>query len=745
MNELSAGRRVSDERQTDPAGEFAYAADGVVPRNVPPVLVNYLRILKRWRWLLLGIVAVCLAIGLVLTLLTTPRYTASATLEIQRETANITNVEGVEPKSSAFDLEFYQTQYGLLKAESLAEKVVRTLKLQDDPVFFELYGAKTVADMLRERNPQAMTPTAREDRVRHAGKILLGSVAVVPTRQSRLVEVTFTSPDPAFAAKVTNAWTKAFIESNLERKFDATSYARTFLEDRLGQLRRQLEESERMLVGYATQRGIVSIPSSVASANGSTTEGTTAERPLVAENLAAINRELNEAIAARVAAESRLRSAGGDTAEALQSSAIQSLRQRRAELAAEYAKLLAQFQPEYPAVQNAAAELKQIDQSIAREEGRVGSTIRSAYQAAVARENALQAQVNGLRSEVIGLRNRSIQYNIYQREVDTNRQLYEGLLQRYKEIGITAGVGVNNVAVVDPAEVPQSPSSPNLMLNLLVALIAGMAIGGLAALGFDQIDETISDPADVQRLLGLPLLGAIPKVSGEDPRGDLDDPKSALVESYLSAQTSLAFTTSHGVPVSLMVTSTRPAEGKTTSSYALARSLARTGRKVILIDADMRSPSLHHIFQVTNAKGLSNYLAGEGDTTALYIDDKATGVAFMAAGPQPPNAAELLSGNRLPQLIEELTKTFDHVLLDVPPVMGMADAPLIANRVEGAVFVIESHETSAMAAQVALRRLEGSRGRLLGVLLTKFDSQRSHYGSGYGYYGYGYGDEERKG
>ncbi|RYG88094.1 MAG: polysaccharide biosynthesis tyrosine autokinase [Alphaproteobacteria bacterium] len=735
MNEVPV--RFSPDGGYGPGGSESQGA--VEAAAAPPAVMNYLRVVKRWRWLLLGVIALCGVAGLVVTLLMAPKYTASATLEIQRETARITNVEGVEPRTTSSDNEFYQTQYGLLKASSLAERVARNLKLESDAGFFERSGAKAVAQQLRDRSPQSLTPAAREQRVRQAAKILLGAVTIAPTRLSRLVDVSYTSTDPEFAARVSNAWTKAFIESNLERKFDATAYARQFLEQRLGQLRQRLEESERLLVDYAAKEQIVTIPTTIAGANGTTSEG--AERPLVAENLSALNSELNQAIAARVTAESRLRGSGGNTTEALQNQAISSLRQRRAEVAADYAKTLSQFTAEYPAAQALAAQLSQLDKAISREEGRVSGTLQSTYRSALAREQALQQRVNGLRTDLLGVRSRSIQYNIYQREVDTNRQLYDGLLQRYKEIGVSAGVGVNNVSVVDAAEVPKSPSSPNLLLNLIASLMVGCAIGAVLVLALDQIDEAISDPNDVERVLGLPLLGTIPKVGGENPRNALEDPKSPLVEAYLSAQTSLAFSTDHGIPASLMVTSTRPAEGKTTSSYALARSLARTGRKVILIDADMRSPSLHSVFGVDNTQGLSNYLAGAGDVSQFYRPDRATGIAFMPAGPQPPNAAELLSGERLAMLLNELSLVFDHVILDVPPVMGLADAPLIASRVEGAIFVVESHATRSSVARLSINRLLDARARVLGVLLTKFEARRAHYGYGYDY-GYGYGRED---
>jgi capsular exopolysaccharide synthesis family protein len=700
------------------------------------LIVRYLRIAQRWKWLILGAAVAAMIAGLIITYLTTPLYTAEATLEIQRENNRITQVQGVEPETSSLDMEFYQTQYGLLQSRSLSERVATDLRLYSDPNFFEMFDDDDMARRVRE-SPLANNQATRQERVRRAGAIMLRNLAIAPVRLSRLVAVRFTSPDPQFSARVVNSWTRNFINATLERRIEATSYGRGVLERELGALRGRLEESERRLVAYASQERIINIPSSVA--NSSAPGGsTTTERPLVAEDLSALNEQLNQATAARVAAESRLRGSGGSTPEALQNQAISSLRARRAELSAERARLLTQFEPAYPPARALESQIQELDRSITREEGRVSSTLQIAFQSAREREQQLRSRVEGLQQDLLNLRGRTIQYNIFQRDVDTNRQLYEGLLQRYKEIGVAGGVGVNNVSIVDGGQIPLRPSSPSLIRNMLVALLLGGALGIGLAFAFEQIDETVSDPADVERTLGLPLLGMIPKSDSKQPLEELDDRKSPLVEAYLSTQTSLAFTTSHGVPSSLTVTSTRPAEGKSVTALALAQSLARTGRRVVLVDADMRSPSLHHMFAVSNERGLSNYLAGSDDIAAMMKANLADKLTLLPAGPPPPNAAELLVGERIGRLVATLTEQFDHVIFDAPPVMGLADTPLIASRVEGVIFIVESHSTPLSMARVAIARQRDAHAPVVGVLLTKFESKRAHYGYGYDY-GYGYG------
>lgn len=700
---------------------------------------HYLRIAMRWRYVILGITAGFLLLGLVVTLLMTPKFTASTTIEILRESSQVTNIQSVERETSVADQEFYQTQYSLLESRSLSERVATQLRLIDDPAFYERFGYtddNPAFALVNNRYPAA----GRVERRRVAGEILRNHVTISPTHLSRLVDIRFTSPSAPFSASVTNAWADAFIQINLERKLQATSYGRNLLERQLGQQKERLDQSQRQLVDYASRERIINLPSQQGA------NGTTSERSIVADDLASLNTALSESTAERIAVEARYRAAGrsGASTEALRNQAINSLRQRRAELAADYQKLMTQFEPGYPAAKAIQSQISQLDRSITSEEGRVSGSLEADYRSAVERENGLKSRVEQLKGSYLDLRRRSIQYNIFQQEVDTNRALYEGLLQRYKEIGVAGGVGINNISVVDPADIPQLPSSPHLLINMIIALLAGVGIGAGVAFALEQMDEAISDPSEVERVLGLPLLGAVPKVSGQTPKEALLDRKSDMVDAYLAIQTNLAFTTEHGVPRSLSVTSTRPAEGKSTTALALATMLARAQKKVILVDGDMRSPSIHHLGGVTHDHGLSNFLTGQDSIEAMTFFMSDLGFTAMSAGPIPPNAAELLTGSRLTILIDRLLETYDHVVFDSPPVMGLADAPLIAGKVEGVVFAVESHGIRSTQVKTAINRLTSANAHIFGSVLTKFESRKSHYGYDYGY-GYGRDTTEARG
>ena len=588
----------------------------------PPILLQYWQVVIRWKWLIVGIMVAALTLGLIATLLATPQYTATSRIEISRAQKNVTNVESLESAEAGRDLEFYQTQYSLLQARSLAERVARQLRLGTNNAFFEAHGVNPSKDgLFASKSGQQLSAAERQRREKDAVELLIKNIVISPIRGSALVDISYTSASPALSAQISIAWTEQFIVQSMDRRFASTADARKFLEGRLADLRARVETSEREVVNYASQKGIVAL-GTTKSADGKTE----IERTLVSSDLEALNSALAEATASRITAESRTRGRnGGANSDALNNVAISQLRQRRAEAASEYAKLLVQFEPGYPSVRALSEQLRVLDASIAREEGRVLNSRSAEYNEAVQRERDLRQQVETLKDRMDLQQRDSINYNIYQREADTNRELYDGLLQRYKEIGV-AGIGANNIAIVDQAKVPEKPSAPSLPLNMALALLAGVGLAALATFALDQIDEGIRDPSQINRLLQVPLLGSVPAAREEDALTLLSDAKSMISEAYLSVRSNLAFSTDHGVPGTFMVTSTRAAEGKSTTSLALATILGRTGKRVLLVDADMRSPSMHLFLNQANTNGLSNFLAGDNQWQQMVMVSEQKGL-----------------------------------------------------------------------------------------------------------------------
>ena len=703
-------------------------------------LARYLRLAIKHRLLIAGTTLAAIVIGLAVTLLMTPIYTATATIQIDREGARVLDKESdvVASEVMVQAEEFFETQYGLLRSRSLAERVADSLGLANSNTFLESMEVEPpVADI----GTAAERTALRRELVLNVVQANLG---VSPVAGSRLVVVSFDSPDPQLSARIANAFAENFIQASLDRRYESTSYVRDFLEERIAQTKSKLEDAERQLVSYASQQQIINVTDATEEGGG--------QESLASRNLVTLNASLAAATAARIAAEERWRSARNtplaSLPQVLANGAVQRLNEEKARLNSEYQQKLSIYQPDYPEMRQLRARITELDRSIVEIGGTIRDSIRSEYTTAVNEERALLGQVNGLKGDVLNLRDRSIQYNILQREVDTSRTLYDGLLQRYKEVGVAGGVTVNNVSIIDRADPPRGPSKPNMLLNLVIATLLGIGLGVLAALLFEALDETLATPEDIEQKLGLPVLGVVPLLEkDEKPASALADVRSGFSEAYYSLRTALQFSTRNGAPGSVLVTSSKPGEGKSTTAFAVALNLARVGKRVLLADGDLRNPSLHRVLGLDNAQGFSNLLAGSGDLASLAIDSGYKSLAFLPCGPLPPNPAELWGSDRVGEFIEQATQLYDHVVIDGPPVLGFADAPLLAAAVEGTLFVVESRSTRRAQARGAVRRLSIGRGRILGIVFTKFNAKSAAYG-GYDYaydYNYGVDQSRRKG
>ncbi|MGQ4659009.1 polysaccharide biosynthesis tyrosine autokinase [Lysobacter sp. F6437] len=694
-------------------------------------LLQYWRILRERQWLVLGVLGAVVLLTLVFTLLATPIYRAGTTLQIERDTIQVTNFEGVSPVDAAGDGDFYQTQYELLKSRSLALRVIQDLELVEHPQYADRIEA--VDEALAEKTDGEVVPTTRQQaRERALVGQLQQALTIEPIRNSRLVKINFDSPDPRLAARVANTYADAFIASNLERRFDASAYATKYLEERLAQLKARLEDSERAVVQFSAQEQIVSVGDDQPS--------------LSAQSLSQLNNALGAVQDQRIKTEAMWRQAtsgsGMGLPQVVENPLIQTLREQRAVLESEYQEKLGTYKPDYPDMVRLRGQIEELDRQVATEVGNIRTAIETQYRSALAQESLLRDQISGLKGDVLDLQGRSIQYNILKREADTNREIYDALLQRYKEIGVAGGVGANNISVIDRAVVPNGRHSPRLALNLAVGLLLGLFGGVLLAFLLHHLDRTVKTPAALRDLTGRPVLGVIPLL-GENttPAQAAADLRSPFAEAYRSVRTALQFATPHGLPHSLLITSANATEGKTTSAVELARNIAQLGKRVVLVDADLRNPSLHRVLGLSNGVGLSSVLSGaveQGSALQRLEDQK---LSVMTSGPLPPSPPELLAGDRLTALMQALRADFDVIVLDGPPVLGLADAPLLAHQAEATVLVAAAEATRSDALQIAIQRLTSVRARILGTLLTRFDLKRKGEGYSYTYYSYG-GDKD---
>lgn len=680
---------------------------------------------------IVAIVAAALLLALIMTMLDTPRYTASTTLQVNEQANRVlgedqdTNDEYVP----AWDTErFLQTQIDVLNSRGIAERVAKRLKLFGNPEFYRAFEGDPPA----AGSPQSMI---RDD----ALSLLQGHLQTDLPSNSRIVTIRFESTDPAFSAKVANAFATEFIASNLQRKFDSSAYARNFVAQQLAEAKTRLEASELAVNSYAREAGLIRTRDALRNDEAGAQVGGS----VTTASLVQLNETANAARAARIGAQGRWEAMSGNdplnARDVVTNQSVQQLLTRRAEIRAELREERAKHLEEHPTVIQLRAQADEADRQLNVVVNAVRQSVKAEYEAARSAEANLADQVARLKNDTLAEQQRSVQYNLLAREADTNRTIYDGLLQRYKELNAAAGITASNVSVIDDADPPLYPSSPNLFLNLALALFAGLGIAALVVLGREQFDDSIRVPEDVEAKLHLPLLGVIPK-SDADPEAALADPKSVLSEAYNSLGGSLLYSTTEGLPEVILVTSAQPSEGKSTTSLAIAGGFARIGKRTVLIDMDLRRPSIHRRVGLDNEKGMSNLLTSHNPVETVLRNSAQANLKVISSGPVPPSPTELIASPRMRALIEELSEKFDVVVVDSSPILGLADAPLMAALADGVIVIVEADRGRRGSLKSSLRRLRSMRPVILGAVLTKFDPKKlaNRYSEYYGYEYYQY-------
>ena len=697
---------------------------------------------------LLGIIAIlviALAAGVLVTLLMRPQYMATSQVLIEQQADAI--IEGAETQAYTPPQEterFLQTQVDVIESRSLAERVVESENLADREDFFAAQGTDLPQpDALAGSDASGAEGLARLRRETAIGLVMDGLSVELPV-DSRLVSIHFQSGDPVIAAEMSNSIAQNFIEANLARKFDSSAYAREFLAQQLQDARSKLEQSEKDLNAFSRAAGLIRVTGQGQNADQETTLSVTTE------TLQQLNEAASIATAERIMAENSWRNVANQPVssipQVLNNSAYTSLVRERAVVEAALAQEKARHLDEHPNVQALEAQANRIDEQIQDVGQSVKNSIRLAFEATRDRENEIRQQVGSVRDAALDEQDRGVQYNVLKRVAETDRALYNTLLTRFNELSATAGATSNNVSMVDVAQVPRTPSSPNLIINLVVALRGGTILAAGFVFLREQFDDVLRTPEDVERKLGIPLLGLIPMIQGNAPAEDLEDPKSPVSEAYQSLVTNLRYSTGQGIPRTLTVTSAQAGEGKTTSAGKLALEFAELGRKTLLIDADLRRPTLHRKLENRKQEGFTTVLAGERSVEEVVVPSGHPNLSYMTALPMPPDPAALLGGTQFDDLIANLLTKYDSVVFDAPPMLGLSDAPTLAAHTDAILVVIDAHSGHRGAVKSALRRLEMVNANVIGAVLTKFNPKNvsgeySYYGSDY--YTYDHADDEK--
>lgn len=712
---------MTSQEQISPRGSRGALAEfqsgGLVPYEAEPwvddeiesdfSLAQILAILWERKWWIAIAASAGLVLSLAYALSQTPMYRATATIELNPPTVPVLS-SGAEKSEELVvpttDLQFQETQIGIMRSRALAERVVQDLGLAGEAA-------------------RAGTQGGNRDQVETLAADVAEGLTVKPAPDSRLVELSYESDDPRKAAKLANGFANSFVEFTLDRKYEATTSARKFLENRIKTVREEVNDAERRLVAYAKANGIVMVPSG-------DKEGGAGTSTLTGESLGALNAALAAAQQKRITAEQRYRQAGSLTEGADNAAG---LRQEKARLEAEYREKSTYLQDSFPEMARLKSRIGELDRQIRNENSRAAGALGAEYRAALAEEQALKAKVAQLSGSALSEREDAIQYNILQRELDTSRSLYDALLERYNEVGVVEGVGTAQAALVDRAQVPTIPFEPSIIRITLLGLLLGVFLGGAFAVLYDLLTDVVKTKDDIRDKLGLAPLGAIPLA--EKNAIFLDavlDKYSPIYDAYATLRANLQLSNEGGFPRTLLVTSTRPEEGKSSTSYSLGVQLSHVGKRVLLIDADMRKPSF--IVGDDKSVGLSTLLTSDTHLQEHVLRTTSKGLFLLPSGPIPPNPVNIIMPARLEAIIAQGRELFDHIIIDAPPVGGFADAVLLASCSDGVLFSIESSKTRTSTARAALTQLRIGGVRLLGGILTKVHARAMDYGYGYGAY-----------
>jgi capsular exopolysaccharide synthesis family protein len=685
----------------------------------------------RSRYWIIGIILACFMVSAIYILLVKPEYQAVATVQIDLEAKKVLGTEESATPTSFQDNErFLNTQVDILMSRSVALAVAENLGIFEDKNFLKKMDE---SESLGDFDDLPVAEAKREKVLKVLSENLSANLPI----DSRVVKIGFTSPDPVLAARVANGFSENFIRSNLQRKFDTSSYARDFLSDQLKAVQARLEKSERDVVAYTRRTSIIDTTN---AATGDSTTGTEVQAPrsLTTATLVLLNQKYSESLARRVDAEEkwkRVRNASLlSIPEVVGNDAVQRLVQQRAELVAAYEEERERRKEDFPTVRQAAARIAEFNSQINSLGSQIRASIRSDYEIARAQEQSFKQQLEVLKSSTINEQSAAIELSILRRESVTNRDQYEFLLKRYNDLNAEAGVQSNNLLLIDRASTPVKPFSPNIPLILAFATIASVLLSALFTFARTQLFETVRTPEDVERRLGLALLGAIPRaVDNENIMELIQDSKSEISEALSSVRTALSLASSHGLPRTLAFTSTQAGEGKSVTCQAMAQTLGRTGKKVLVIDLDMRRPNQHKLSELPNNAGMSDLLVGARAAGEVMHATGHANVTLITAGPIPPNPTELLQSENLTNVLRQFENDFDIVLVDGPPVLGLADAIIIGSLVEGLVFVVESGRNHSKGAKAALRRLQQGGVHVIGAILSRFNPTSAGYSYAYAY------------
>lgn len=684
------------------------------------------------RWLIAAFLLAGLVAGVMVTLLQTPLYQATNKVEI--DTSGNKIIQDLSVTTQGSDLRAFQTAREEMLSRDVARRVVFKLNLANDDKFLAPTPTFSLMNLVHRAlgtEPKAdLDGIDARDRQAMAVAKVMDDLTVTLIPDTSILSVSYSHPDPKYAADVANQVAHSFIDQNVDRRSATSDLARQFIARQVKEAKAKLQKSERQLVDYARKAGI--------AVTGDNTS-------LVADNISQLNKALADAIQERVAAKRYADQvdAGNATTlpEVFKSPSIQRARQKIAELKAQYREKLGIMKPGFPEMKGLQAQIDELQNSIRQEIGAIAESVHTRYRQSKEKVAALKDELSDLSKQQQAFQDKSIQYTILKREAESNRKQYDNLVSKLNEVGVGAELKTSNASIVERALAPRSPYSPSLAKDTVVSIALFGALAASLIYLIELMNNTFAVPDQIERELKLPVLGILPAARDANVAEAFEDNKSPLSEAYRSLRTSLQFTgTEHSIRT-LFVTSAEPSEGKSTTAYKLAEDFAALGRKVLIIDADMRKPQLHRLFKISNAIGLSNLLSRvtrKAEVDSIFHRKQDGNLTVLPAGTIPPNPVDLLMSQRMAMIMQYCAKNFDLVIIDGPPVMGLSDAPILSRQADATLLVVAAKHATRKSVKAALSRLTASGGNVVGAGLTKFSVDRLDYNYAYRYMNYDY-------
>ena len=721
------------------------------------------KVISKHKGLIFTVVSLVLITTVIATLLMRPVYRAQSLIVIKPHATSKIKTSTIEQEDFFYSHDYKKTQQNILLSGSVAKAVIEKLQLQNNPeINGDLYQRGFVTginDIIRGITKSFVTKDtsqgfegAFDESVAQVQRFR-SRLRVFPVEKSDLFNITFDSFDPKLSADAVNTAVAEYMRLDRLRRLNSTSDAKKFLKAEIASIQAKLESSEKDLTDFARKNNIVDVEE---------------KGNIMTQRLSDLNAQLTEITSARVAAEASWSQASSGIGlnvlpAVLENPLINQLKLTQSELQGEYLKLSKIYKSEYPKLKQLKAQLDDTNEGLNREISRIAGGIKSSYEQLLNRERLITGKVEEQKQALLAIKDKSVQYNILKREWESNKELYTGLLDTMKEVGVSGGMEPNNIAVIDLANVPGGPYKPNLLLNAALAGVLGL-MGGLGiAFLLSFLDNTVRTPEDLEKAVGLPSLGLVPieskatqkKRKKQTIASDADttsryqsmlefkshyERKSDVAEAFRSIRTSLMFSSPSGLPKVIQVTSTIPGEGKTTLASNLALVLADNGAKVLLMDADLRKHRLHKVFGVPSSPGLSEAIIS-GTDQDFVINVPIDNLYLLPAGTTPPNPAELIGSQNMLKFIERLGETYDHIVLDSAPLLGLADSVVLSTKVDGVIYAVNSGLVNKDNLREGVKRLRRVNAPLLGAILNNVDMNSKEYGY-YGEYYYSYQGEE---